>query len=44
MSTWKEFYTQIRDPGWPDCEIFKYHGPSTQHTLARSISLASQRV
>ena len=20
MSTWKEFYTQIRDPGWPDCE------------------------
>lgn len=20
MSTWKEFYTQIRDPSWPNCE------------------------
>ena len=19
MSTWQEFYNEIRDPGWPDC-------------------------
>jgi hypothetical protein len=21
MSTWQEFYSQIRDPAWPDCEL-----------------------
>jgi 4Fe-4S single cluster domain len=21
MSTWQEFYSQIRDPSWPDCEL-----------------------